>query len=84
MTENAKAHERLAKALMQYETLTGKECTDIVLHNKQPKRAIVNTKGGARGNTDMLKPKEEREEKKRSLFGRLTKRLTNAAEVKEE
>jgi len=71
MKAHADQHELLAKALMQFETLTGRECIDIVERGKMPNRAIVNHNGGARGNIEMLVPKEE---KKRGggLFGRLT------------
>ena len=80
LTENKAAHERLAKALMQYETLTGQECIDIVKKSKMPSRPIVNSKGGARGNIDMLKPKKDRSELGGGLFGlgKITRKFTDA------
>ena len=60
MKAHADQHELLAKALMQFETLTGRECIDIVERGKMPNRAIVNHNGGARGNIEMLVPKEEK------------------------
>ena len=52
--ENKAAHTRLANALLEWETLTGAECVAIVKENKKPKREKVNTRGGAKGDTEIL------------------------------
>ncbi len=45
-------HERLAQALIEYETLTGQECRDLVFKGIKPRKVVVKSKdrggGGAR------------------------------------
>ena len=38
LKKNAANHEKLAEALIQYETLTGDEVKDLILHSKMPSR----------------------------------------------
>jgi ATP-dependent metalloprotease len=47
-------HERLSEALLEFETLTGKEIDDLVHKNIRPKRAVENKRGGAKGDTSIL------------------------------
>lgn len=49
LKENGKKHHMLAKALIEYETLTGDECRDIVKKGKLPRREKENVKGGEKG-----------------------------------
>jgi ATP-dependent metalloprotease len=51
-----RAHHLLAQTLLEYETLTGEEVRDIVTKGKKPKRPIINTEKGSRGDTSILKP----------------------------
>jgi ATP-dependent metalloprotease len=50
-----KAHHLLAQTLLEYETLTGDEVRDIVTKGKKPKRAVINTQKGSRGDNSVLK-----------------------------
>lgn len=54
LTKYSKQHHLLAKTLLEYETLTGDEVRDLVKKGVQPKRDVVNTDGGARGNREVL------------------------------
>lgn len=54
LKKHQKAHILLAETLLEYETLTGDEVRDIVMFGKKPKRAIVNTQKGSRGDTSIL------------------------------
>lgn len=54
LTRYSKQHHLLAKTLLEYETLTGDEVRDLVKKGIKPKRAVINTEGGARGNRDVL------------------------------
>ena len=47
-------HVRLAEALLEYETLTGKEILDLVNKNKRPDKKVENTAGGGRGDTSIV------------------------------
>ena len=42
---------------MEYETLTGDEVRDLVLKGKKPKRPVVNTEGGSRGDQAVIQSK---------------------------
>lgn len=59
LKKHQKAHHLLAETLLEYETLTGDEVREIVKNGKKPKRPIVNTEMGGRGDTSILKPKAE-------------------------
>lgn len=54
LTKYSKQHHLLAQTLLEYETLTGDEVRDLVKKGVKPKRAVINTDGGARGNRDVL------------------------------
>lgn len=54
LKKHQKAHHLLAETLLEYETLTGDEVRDLVKFGKKPKRAIVNTEKGSRGDTSIL------------------------------
>ena len=54
LKDNAKQHKRLANALLEWETLTGDECRDIVNKNRKPNRKKENHRGGAKGDTSIL------------------------------
>jgi ATP-dependent metalloprotease len=47
-------HRMLAETLLEYETLTGDEVRDIVKKGVKPKRAVINKKGGERGDTSVV------------------------------
>jgi ATP-dependent metalloprotease len=49
-----KEHKSLSEALLEFETLTGKEIDDLVHKNIRPKRVVENTRGGAKGDTSIL------------------------------
>ena len=51
---NSKRHHMLAQALIEYETLTGDECRDIVNKGKMPKRKKENVEDGAKGDQSIL------------------------------
>jgi len=54
LTKHSKQHHLLAKTLLEYETLTGDEVRDLIKKGVKPKRPVINTDGGARGNRDVL------------------------------
>jgi len=54
LTKYSKQHHLLAKTLLQYETMTGDEVRDLIKKGVKPKRPVINTDGGARGNRDVL------------------------------
>jgi len=54
LTKYSKQHHLLAKTLLEYETLTGDEVRDLIKKGVKPKRPVINTDGGARGNLDVL------------------------------
>lgn len=54
LKDNAKRHHLLAKALLEFETLTGDECRAIVLKGKMPKRKKENMEDGAKGDQSIL------------------------------
>jgi hypothetical protein len=54
LKKHAKEHKLLAETLLEYETLTGDEVRDIILHHKKPNRTIVNTEGGSRGDQALV------------------------------
>jgi len=54
LTKYSKQHHLLAKTLLEYETLTGDEVRDLVKKGIKPKRPVINTEGGARGNRSVL------------------------------
>jgi len=69
LQKHSKAHHLLAETLLEYETLTGDEVRDIVIKGIKPKRPIVNTNKGARGDTAMLKEPTSSPTGKTSLSG---------------
>jgi len=54
LTKYSKQHHLLAKTLLEYETLSGDEVRDLITKGVKPKRPIINTDGGARGNREVL------------------------------
>eukprot|EP00545_Synedropsis_sp_CCMP1620_P006706 CAMPEP_0119007546 /NCGR_PEP_ID=MMETSP1176-20130426/3080_1 /TAXON_ID=265551 /ORGANISM="Synedropsis recta cf, Strain CCMP1620" /LENGTH=759 /DNA_ID=CAMNT_0006959717 /DNA_START=101 /DNA_END=2380 /DNA_ORIENTATION=- len=54
LKKNHRAHHLLAQTLLEYETLTGDEVRDVVKKGKKPKRPVVNTEQGQRGDTSIL------------------------------
>eukprot|EP00542_Grammatophora_oceanica_P010823 CAMPEP_0194042930 /NCGR_PEP_ID=MMETSP0009_2-20130614/14646_1 /TAXON_ID=210454 /ORGANISM="Grammatophora oceanica, Strain CCMP 410" /LENGTH=756 /DNA_ID=CAMNT_0038686969 /DNA_START=186 /DNA_END=2453 /DNA_ORIENTATION=+ len=54
LKKHAKAHHLLAQTLLEYETLTGDEVRDIVKRGIKPKRPVINTQNGQRGNTSIV------------------------------
>lgn len=54
LKKHSKAHGLLAETLLEYETLTGEEIVDLVKWGKKPKRPVVNTEKGKRGDTSVL------------------------------
>ncbi|GMI35307.1 hypothetical protein TeGR_g11591, partial [Tetraparma gracilis] len=54
LKKNSHLHVRLAEALLEFETLTGKEVADLVKHNIRPKREKENKRAGAKGDTSIL------------------------------
>jgi hypothetical protein len=61
----SKEHKLLAETLLEYETLTGDEVRDIILHQKKPSRPVVNTEGGSRGDQGLVASKSKTKEKSR-------------------
>lgn len=60
LKKHSKEHILLAETLLEYETLTGDEVRDLVLKGKKPKRSVVNTTDGGRGDQSLFaKPKKE-------------------------
>ena len=59
-----KEHVLLAETLLEYETLTGDEVRDLIMSGKKPKRPIVNTHKGSRGDTSILNKSPKVEEGK--------------------
>eukprot|EP00548_Thalassiothrix_antarctica_P003618 CAMPEP_0194146556 /NCGR_PEP_ID=MMETSP0152-20130528/20873_1 /TAXON_ID=1049557 /ORGANISM="Thalassiothrix antarctica, Strain L6-D1" /LENGTH=739 /DNA_ID=CAMNT_0038847101 /DNA_START=139 /DNA_END=2358 /DNA_ORIENTATION=+ len=54
LKEHSKEHRLLAETLLEYETLTGDEVRDLIKKGTKPKRPIINTEKGARGNTSIV------------------------------
>merc|ERR1712151_1274047 len=50
----SKEHHMLAETLLEYETLTGDEVRDLIKKGIKPKRPVINTEKGARGNTSIV------------------------------
>ena len=59
LKKHAKEHKLLAETLLEYETLTGDEVRELVLKGKKPKRPVVNTTGGGRGDQALVAKKKE-------------------------
>lgn len=54
LKKHSREHKLLAETLLEYETLTGEEVRDIVMKGVKPKRPVINTEGGQRGDTSVL------------------------------
>jgi len=54
LKKHSKEHHLLAQTLLEYETLTGDEVRDLIKKGEKPKRPIINTDNGARGNTSIV------------------------------
>lgn len=55
----SREHKLLAETLLEYETLTGEEVRELITKGNKPKRPVINTEGGQRGDTSILSvPKE--------------------------
>jgi len=54
LKKHSRQHKLLAETLLEYETLTGDEVRDLVKHGRKPKRPVINTEGGQRGDTSVL------------------------------
>jgi ATP-dependent Zn protease len=63
----SKEHILLAETLLEYETLTGDEVRELVLKGKKPKRPVVNTDNGGRGDQAVVAKKKS--ERKSRLAG---------------
>jgi len=60
LKKHSKEHKLLAETLLEYETLTGDEVRELILKGKKPKRPVVNTSGGGRGDQALVaKTKKE-------------------------
>eukprot|EP00577_Skeletonema_sp_RCC1716_P010225 CAMPEP_0113388150 /NCGR_PEP_ID=MMETSP0013_2-20120614/8928_1 /TAXON_ID=2843 ORGANISM="Skeletonema costatum, Strain 1716" /NCGR_SAMPLE_ID=MMETSP0013_2 /ASSEMBLY_ACC=CAM_ASM_000158 /LENGTH=836 /DNA_ID=CAMNT_0000271117 /DNA_START=111 /DNA_END=2621 /DNA_ORIENTATION=- /assembly_acc=CAM_ASM_000158 len=60
LKKHSKEHKLLAETLLEYETLTGDEVRELILKGKKPKRPVVNTTGGGRGDQALVaKSKKE-------------------------
>jgi ATP-dependent Zn protease len=66
----SKEHKLLAETLLEYETLTGEEVREIIQKRRKPKRAIINTSGGARGDGSIF---ESKPPKKKSMIPAIAK-----------
>ena len=60
LSKHADRHKLLAETLLEYETLTGDEVRDVVLHGRKPKRSVINKSGGSRGDTSVLDGKKNK------------------------
>merc|ERR1712166_445656 len=54
LTKYSKQHHLLAKTMLEYETLTGDEVSDLIKKGVKPERAVINNDGGARGKRGVL------------------------------
>mmetsp|Transcript_3407 Transcript_3407/g.5080 ORF Transcript_3407/g.5080 Transcript_3407/m.5080 type:complete len:747 (-) Transcript_3407:108-2348(-) len=54
LKKHSKQHHLLAETLLEYETLTGDEVRDIVKKGIKPKRPVINTSQGSRGDTSIV------------------------------
>lgn len=59
LKKHSKEHRLLAETLLEYETLTGDEVLELIRKGIKPKRPIVNTLDGARGDRTVLAGKTE-------------------------
>lgn len=58
LTKYSREHKLLAETLLEYETLTGEEVREVILKRRKPDRPIINTAGGARGDTSIVEDKK--------------------------
>jgi ATP-dependent Zn protease len=56
LTKYQRQHHLLAKTLLEYETLTGDEVRELIKKGTKPKRPVINTEDGARGDQNVIKP----------------------------
>lgn len=54
LKKHSKQHHLLAETLLEYETLTGDEVRDLVKKGVKPKRPVINTEKGSRGDTSIV------------------------------
>jgi len=54
LKKNSKKHHLLAETLLEYETLTGDEVRDLIKKGLKPKRPVINTEKGSRGDTSIV------------------------------
>jgi ATP-dependent metalloprotease len=71
LKKHTREHRLLAETLLEYETLTGDEVLELIRKGQKPKRPVVNTADGARGDRSILAGKIEagQEESKISAIG---------------
>lgn len=55
----SKEHKLLAETLLEYETLTGDEVRELILHGKKPDRPVVNTDGSLGDQSNLKATKSE-------------------------
>jgi ATP-dependent metalloprotease len=65
----SKAHHLLAETLLEYETLTGDEVRELIRNGQKPKRPVINTEKGARGDTSVLNPSSSGNGSKQPIKG---------------
>ena len=58
LTKYSREHKLLAETMLEYETLTGDEVRDLVLHRIKPKRPVINKEGGSRGDQSIITGKK--------------------------
>jgi ATP-dependent metalloprotease len=71
LMKHAQEHKLLAETLLEYETLTGDEVRDLVKKRIKPNRPVINTKGGARGDTSIVNKKHGGKKSDEGPVGRL-------------
>merc|ERR1712232_972667 len=54
LKKHSKQHHLLAETLLEYETPTGDEVRDLIKRGIKPKRPVINTEQGSRGNTSIV------------------------------
>lgn len=68
LKKHSKEHKLLAETLLEYETLTGDEVRELILHGKKPDRPVVNTDGSL-GDQSILKAKKSEVKSRGGLAG---------------
>ena len=83
MKKHSREHKLLAETLLEYETLTGDEVRELILHGKKPDRPVVNTTDGSLGDQSILKATKS-EVKSRGTLASLADKVRPRRGAKED